>query len=127
MFFLVSKHPEWIEAPALVNISNVINLRARVGRYLELKNPIDIWVIYEVYEILLVFLIHVLAGHNFVEVCTRHVARQATRNLFPCVYVRPEETVWCIYPKVQVKLARDTEWYREELRVHTEPKVVPSR
>jgi len=53
--------------------------------YLKLEYPIDIWVVGEVYEVLLVFLIHVLSGGNLVKVRAGHVTGQASRDFLPLV------------------------------------------
>jgi hypothetical protein len=66
-------------------MSDSIKAQARFVPYLQLEYPVDIWVVGEVYEVLLVFLIHVLSGDNLVKVCAGHVTRQASCDFFPLV------------------------------------------
>jgi hypothetical protein len=85
------------------------------------------WVVREVHEMLLVFLIHVLAGSYLVKVRTGHVARQASRDFLPHIQVRSEETVRQIYSEMEVKGARDTKWYREKFSINVKPEIIPPR
>jgi len=68
-------------------MSENVEVQPKFVRYLELEYPIDIWMVCEVYEMLLVFLIYVLAGNDLVKVRTGHVTRQASRDFLPHIKV----------------------------------------
>jgi hypothetical protein len=51
-------------------MSDTVEVRDRFVLYLQLEYPIDIWVVGEVYKVLLVLLIHILSSDNLVKVRT---------------------------------------------------------
>jgi hypothetical protein len=51
-------------------MSDTVEVRARFVLYLQLKYPIDIGVVGEIYKVLLILLIHILSSFNLVKVRT---------------------------------------------------------